>query len=148
MRYDDDPNSANEYILTHRTSPAIYIHRRTTAEGDVRIDIMGDERLYRCIVGSRGEGGEGEIVSAAWDDDKRGGLEGFREVIRRTRHGVFKPRVVTMANADNLPAPPLYAPHYLTVPICSSTLYPNTITAWRFFFTSVDCVISCYALRA
>jgi len=51
-RDDDDPNSANEYIHIHRTTPAIYIRRRITAEGDVRIDMM----MMRECIASEGEG--------------------------------------------------------------------------------------------
>lgn len=76
------------------------------------------------------------------DDDKRGGLEGFREVIRRTRDGVFKPRVVTMANADNLPAPPQYVQRYLSVRICSTPYqYTSTQPNLALFFASIVCII-------
>lgn len=88
---------------------------------------------------------EWEVVSAVRDDDKRGGLEGFREVIRRTRDGVFKPRVVTMANADNLPVPPQYAQRYLSVRICSTPYQYRTKLGT--FFASIVCVILWSTLR-
>lgn len=86
---------------------------------------------------------EWEVVSAVRDDDKRGGLEGFREVIRRTRDGVFKPRVVTMAYADNLPVPPQYALRYLSVRICSIP-YQYTTQLGTFFHLYRLCNIMVY----